>query len=145
MLPAATSCMAATGGTLAAFRAGEMAATMVTASPARPDMTSVLGVTTRPPAGRPKPSPDSSALSAAATPTPAASPITDAMMPTATASASTDARTWRLLAPSALSRPFSLVRCATVMKNVLKIINAPTSSAMTAKISRKVPMNEMAF
>ena len=36
MLPTVTSCIAATGGTLAALRAGETAATTVTARPARP-------------------------------------------------------------------------------------------------------------
>ena len=77
-----------------------------------------------------------------ATATPAASPITDAMMPTTTASSSTEPSTCRLLAPSARSRPFSRVRCATVIENVLKIMNAPTSSATTAKISRKVLKND---
>ena len=69
---------------------------------------------------------------------PAASPMAEAMTPTATASAITEPSTWRLLAPSARSRPFSRVRCATVIENVLKIMNAPTSSAMIAKIIMNV-------
>ena len=142
MLPTATSCMAATGATLAALRAGETAATIVTARPARPAMRAVRAVNTIPPAGRPKPSPLSMAFRPMATATPAASPISDAMMPTTTASSSTEPSTCRLLAPSARIRPFSLVRCATVMENVLKIMKAPTSSATTAKISRKVLKND---
>ena len=59
-------------------------------------------------------------------------------MPTVAASTSTPPRIWRLLAPSARSRPFSRVRCATVIENVLKIMKAPTSRATTAKISMKV-------
>ena len=62
-------------------------------------------------------------------------------MPTATASARTEPSTWRLLAPTALSKPFSLVRWATVIENVLKIMNAPTSRAMTAKMSMNVLKN----
>jgi hypothetical protein len=71
----------------------------------------IRAVNTMPPAGMPAPSPLSSALRAAATPIPAAGPISEAMTPTATASATTEPSTWRLLAPTARSRPFSLVRC----------------------------------
>jgi hypothetical protein len=60
------------------------------------------------------------------------------MMPTATASMSTEARTWRLLAPSARSKPFSLVRWATVMANVFRMMKAPTTRATTAKMSRNL-------
>ena len=132
VLPAATSCMAATGGTFAALRAGETAATTVTASPARPATTTVRALNTMPPPGTPTPSPLSSALRAAATPIPAPRPTSDAATPTTTASTRTEPSTWRLLAPSALSKPFSLVRCATVIENAAKPERAYVA-AITAK------------
>ena len=122
MLPTVASCMAATGGTLAALRAGEMAAISVTPIPITSEATTVLALTTRLPAGRVSPNADSSAFRPAATATPAASPSSAAMTPTARASMSTEARTWRRLAPSARSRPFSLVRWATVMANVFRMM-----------------------
>ena len=97
----------------------------------------VRALKTIPPAGRPRPSRPSTAFSPIAMAAPAASPISEAMRPIATASMSTERRTWRRLAPSARSRPFSLVRWATVMANVFKITKAPTSRATTAKMSRK--------
>ena len=145
MLPAGTSCMAATGDTLAALRAGDRAATRVTSSPASPATITVRMLNTRPPMGRPRsPSALSRPSRPAAMAIPAASPMAEAMTPTATASAITEPSTWRLLAPSARSRPFSRVRCATVIENVLKIMNAPTSSAMTAKIIMNVLKKPMA-
>ncbi len=105
----------------------------------------VRAAKTIPPEGMPNPSALSMAFRPIATPTPAASPISDAMMPTTTASSSTEPSTCRLLAPSARSSPFSRARCATVIENVLKIMNAPTSSATTAKISMKVLKKAMAL
>ena len=49
------------------------------------------------------------------------------------------------LAPSARSRPFSRVRWATVIENVLKIMNAPTSNATKAKTSMKVRKKPIAL
>ena len=77
-------------------------------------------------------------FSPTATAKPAKMPSTEAMRPTATASTSTEPSSWRRLAPSARSSPFSRVRCATVIANVLNIMNPPTSTATTAKISRNV-------
>ena len=67
VLPTATSRIAATGGTLPALRAGEIAATSVTPTPATSEMITVLAVRTIPPAGSSKPNAARSALSAAAT------------------------------------------------------------------------------
>ncbi len=68
-------------------------------------------------------------------------PSSDAMTPTTNASRSTDSRIWRRPAPSARSRPFSRVRWATVIENVLKIMKAPTSRATRANTSMKVRKN----
>jgi hypothetical protein len=138
VLPTVACCMAATGGTLAALRAGEMAATTVTPRPSSNETTTVRADRTRLPPGRAKPNTPSSALRPVATANPAASPSTAAMAPTATASTSTQPRTWRRLAPRARSRPFSWVRWATVMANVFMMMNPPTTRAITAKISRKL-------
>ena len=81
MLPTVASCIAATGGTLAALRAGEMAATRVTPIPSSSERMTVLALRTRLPPGRSSPIADSSALRPAATATPAASPISAAMTP----------------------------------------------------------------
>ena len=105
--------------------------------PAASATTTVRGANTRPPAGMPKPSASSSAFSAVAMPKPARRPITDASTPTTSASIRTEASTCRRVAPSARSSPFCRVRCATVIEKVLKIMNAPTSSATTAKNSMK--------
>jgi hypothetical protein len=84
-------------------------------------------------------------LRPAATATPAASPISAAMRPTAAASISTEPRTWRLLAPSARNRPFSLVRWATVMAKVFKMMKAPTSTATTAKMRKNLLKTDRPF
>ena len=138
VLPTATSRIAATGGTLPALRAGEIAATSVTPTPATSEMITVLAVRTIPPAGSSKPNAARSALSAPATRMPRPIPTTEAIRPTASASTSTDTRTCRFLAPSARSSAFSRVRCATVMKNVLKMMKPPTSRAITANTNMKV-------
>ena len=68
----------------------------------------------------------------AATPRPAKRPATDAKRPTTAASASTDRSTCLRLAPIARSSAISRVRWATMIEKVLQMMNAPTSSAMTA-------------
>ncbi len=55
LLPTATSRMAATGGTLPARRAGDSAAMRVMTTPAASDTTTVVPVSTTPPAGTSKP------------------------------------------------------------------------------------------
>ena len=87
----------------------------------------------------------SRALSPAATATPTPRPTAEASSPTVTASASTEDRTWRRVAPSARSRPFSRVRWATVMEKVLKIMNAPTSRAVMANTRSRVVNWPIAF
>ena len=98
----------------------------------------MLDVRTSPCEGMSTPTATSRFFSPIATAKPAKTPRIDAIMPTARASTSTEAKIWRRLAPSARSSPFSLVRCATVMEKVLNIMNPPTSTATTAKISRNV-------
>ena len=53
---------------------------------------------------------------------------------------STDRVTWRLLAPSARRRADSRTRCETRIEKVLKMMKAPTTIAMTAKVVRKIEM-----
>ena len=73
---------------------------------------------------------------------PATNPTVDATRPTSTASNSTDPSTWRCPAPMARSSASSRLRCATMIENVLKMMNEPTSSATTPKISRNVLKND---
>ena len=91
--------------------------------------------------GRSIPNADSNACRPRAITTPAASPITEANTPTSAASVRTDARTWPRLAPSARRSASSRVRWAVMIENVLKMMNAPTNSAMNAKTRRAVLKN----
>ena len=63
---------------------------------------------------------------------PATSPITDATNPTTNASSTTDHTTCRPVAPMARNNPSSRVRCATRIANVLKMMNAPTTTPIAA-------------
>ena len=63
-------------------------------------------------------------------------------MPMVSASSSTESSTWRRVAPSVRSSASSRARWATVIENVLKIRNAPTSTAMNANASRPVVRNQ---
>ena len=58
--------------------------------------------------------------------------------PSTSPSVSTERRIWRRLAPSVRSSANSRVRCATVIENVLKMMNAPTNSEMPANASSAV-------
>ena len=69
-------------------------------------------------------------------------PSTEPITPIVSASSSTELSTWRRVAPSVRSSASSRERCATVIENVLKIRNAPTSTAMNANASRPVVRNE---
>ena len=84
----------------------------------------------------------SSALSPIAATTPSPSPISEAVKPVIAASPTTERNTCRRLAPTTRSSASSRVRWPTVMENVLKIVKPPTNSAMPAKISSAVEMNE---
>ena len=137
--------MAAMGGTLPALRAGDRAAATVTPVPTSRAMITVRAAKTMPPAGMSMLRAASRALSPAATATPTPRPTAEASSPTVTASASTEDRTWRRVAPSARSRPFSRVRWATVIENVLKIMNAPTSRAVMANTRSRVVSWPIAF
>ena len=93
------------------------------------------------PSGSWAPKTPNSALSPIATPIPAIRPITELSRPTTTASSSTARRTWPRLAPSIRISASSRVRWATSIENVLKMMKAPTNSAISAKVSRKVLKN----
>ena len=73
--------------------------------------------------------------SASRTPNP--SPMSEARSPITSDSRITEARIWRRDAPIVRSVANSRVRCATVIEKVLKMTNAPTKSAIAAKVSRK--------
>ena len=91
--------------------------------------------------GRSIPNADSNPFSAMAIPIPAMRPNADASNPVTNASTTTEVMTCRRLAPIARSSASSRVRCATMIENVLKMMNAPTNSAMNAKTSSAVRKN----
>ena len=59
-------------------------------------------------------------------------PTTEPTMPMVSASPRTPS-TWRRVAPSVRSSASSRVRWATVIENVLKMMNAPTSTAIAGE------------
>ncbi len=87
----------------------------------------------------------SSALSPSAATTPSPRPTRDATSPVTAASPSTERNTWRRPAPTRRSSASSRVRWLTVIESVLKMVNAPTNSAMAAKMSSAVEMNDRAL
>ncbi len=91
------------------------------------------------------PNASSSALRPTAASTPSPRPISEAASPTRTASPSTDRNTCRRLAPTMRSSASSRVRCPTVIENVLKIVNAPTNSEISANTSSAVERNDSAL
>jgi len=98
----------------------------------------VRGSITRPDEGRSTPIATKSALMPGASAIPSSSPSAEPTTPSSTPSLSTLESTCRRDAPIALSRPSSRVRCATVIENELKMMNAPTNSDTNPKISRNV-------
>ena len=62
----------------------------------------------------------------------------EAISPTISASSITERSTWPREAPIVRSSANSLVRCATVIENVLKMMKAPTNTAMPANTSSSV-------
>src|ERR671910_2922592 len=133
-----TSRSAANGAILAALRAGSHADSTVTISPTANDRAIALGEITVAPSGMSKPNADISRLRPEATPMPAARPAPDESAPMTTASMSTERFTWRPDAPIARSIAISRVLWATVIENVLLMMNAPTNTATTAKTSEIV-------
>ena len=133
----APSRSAAIGGTRVARRAGANDAASVTPMPtASGSTTPGHRCTWMPASGRPKPTALKSAPSTFANPTPARRPITDAITPTVSASPRTVVSTCRRIAPTVRSMANSRMRWATVIEKVLKMTNAPTSTAAPAKASR---------
>ena len=124
---------AATGAIRTARRAGLMAETTVTPTPTTRHTMTVRASNTMGPDGSVIPKPLSSASSPMAASTPNPSPMSEDTSPTMAASPSTDRNTCRRLAPTMRSRASSLVRCPTMMENVLKMVKAPTKSAMKPK------------
>ena len=129
---------AATGGTRVARIAGASAATIVTTTPTTIDTMIVRLSMTVPFDGSSKPIALNSARSPAASPMPSRMPTTAPAKPRNRPSASTERRTWAREAPSVRSIPNSRARCATVIENVLKMMNAPTNSEMPANASSAV-------
>ena len=92
--------------------------------------------------GRSMPNAFSRPLSPTAIPMPATIPTAAATSPVTIASTTTDVITCRRLAPIARSSASSRERWATMIVNVLKMMNAPTNRAMnanTSKATRKKP------
>ncbi len=132
---ACTLLIAATGGILAARRAGSQAASIVTSTPTANAAATAVGETISGPAGVFAPKADIAERSPVASPSPRAKPTTDASAPTTSASSSTERLTWRREAPTARISASSLVRWATSMVKVLEIRKMPTKSAIAAKAS----------
>ena len=98
----------------------------------------VRGASAMPDVGMSAPTAWKSALMPLAMPMPAAMPSSEATRPRAPASPITLASTWRRVAPSERSMANSRMRCATVIENALKMMNAPTITATPPKASRIV-------
>ena len=139
----APSCSAAIGGTRVARSAGARLASSVITMPTPIATITVRGLSGSPASGRPKPIASNRDTSALSIRKPPSSPTRDAPKPTTSASPSTLASTWRRVAPSVRSSASSRERWATVIENVLKMMNAPTSTATPANASSAVPRNPL--
>ncbi len=138
-----SSRIAATGGIFAARRAGKYADSTVTTMPTVYAHRTGVAVNT---SGADVSEPlKISACSSCARPTPRPRPIVEPRMPTATASPITAPVTCRREAPTARSSASSLVRWATSIEKVLKMMNAPTKIEISANTSRKIRKNDSAF
>ena len=137
----ADSRSACTGATRAARRAGKIDEMIVTTVPTTNATTTVRGSSWSDVLGRSIPNAESNPFSAMAIPIPAMRPNADASNPVTNASTTTEVMTCPRLAPIARSSAISRVRCATMIENVLKMMNAPTNSAMNAKTSSAVRKN----
>ena len=140
----APSCRAAMGGTRVARVAGITAESRVTMMPTASATMTVRGASTSPLCGMSIFAAAKSLRMPAAIPRPARMPSTEARTPIASASPAIVTSTWRREAPSARSIANSRRRCATVIENALKMMNAPTSTAMPPNDRsigrRKLPM-----
>ncbi len=138
------------GGIFVARTAGMSADTSVTPKPiSRPSTTPVVASCAEV-EGSPKPAASKSALMPIASSRPRKMPAIEATAAVRNASSMTLVRICLRLAPSVRSSAISRMRCATVMENMLKIRNAPTSTATPPKASSTGPskplmMSEMPF
>ncbi len=132
---ASSSFIAATGGIRAAFRAGNSAETTVTMSPTAMPTITVRGNRVSGPSGMLSPKAFMAAPRPIARSTPTPIPMTDATKPTIRASMTTIQVTCRPVAPIARRRANSFVLWATMMRNVLLMMNAPTKTATAANAS----------
>jgi hypothetical protein len=133
----APSRSAATGGTRVARRAGAMAESSAVRVPTASGTSTTVSREIRIGAsGRPNPAASNSTPSSLAKPIPSTMPRIDASRPITVASSSTERSTCRRLAPSVRRIANSRVRWATVIENVLKMMKAPTSTAVNANASR---------
>ena len=105
----------------------------------------VRPLSTRPSCGRSAPRALNSALMPCAVTMPSRMPRIDAIRPTISASSITERSTWPREAPIVRSSANSLVRCATVIENVLKMMNAPTNTAIPANTSSRMLMKLRLF
>ena len=138
----APSRSASTGGTRVARSAGEMDEMTVTIVPTTSATTIVRVSITIPFEGSSTPTPLNSALSPWAVRIPRPNPTADPTIPRTKPSPITDRITCPRFAPSVRSSANSRIRCVTVIENVLKMMNAPTNSAMppnaTSAVVRKL-------
>ena len=88
--------------------------------------------------GRPIPSALKRASMPLANNSPPRTPSTAPTNPISAASTNTEASTCLREAPSVRSRPYSRIRCETVIEKVLKMTKAPTISATAANTPRKI-------
>ena len=94
-----------------------------------------------PAVGRSTPVAASTAFTADASSTPATKPSADATTPTSERLEQHRRTTCPPLAPMARSSAISRLRWAMMIQNVLKMMNEPTSSAITPKTRRNVLKN----
>jgi hypothetical protein len=132
---------ASIGATRDALRAGEIAAAIVMPVPRSSDTTTVRDAMTSAVGGSLRPIAATSAFSPIASTTPTPTPTIDATSPTTAASTKTDVITCRRRAPSARNSANSLLRWATTMLKVLKMMNAPTNRATNPNTRSPVRRN----
>ncbi len=109
--------------------AGKKPASTVTAMPTPSETITVRASSTVPLSGRSAPNALNRPSSAGASAIPPNSPIAAPTIPSSSPSSTTARMICQREAPSVRSRPNSRVRWATVVEMVLKMMNAPTTSA----------------
>jgi hypothetical protein len=130
----------ATGGTRVARTAGMMLAATVTTTPTSRLTSTVRSAKTSPARGRSIWTILRAASSSLARPMPTPAPTAVAARPITNASSTIERSTCRREAPMVRRSASSRARWATVIEKVLKMMNAPTKSAIPAKPSRKILM-----